>query len=914
MPRRNDPCFCGSGKKYKKCHLLIEESAARPSPVHDLDRKVSEAILKFGASRFGKSFERLITELPGALPFEEIEAFAVPFLLYEAGIGGRPLAAVFLEERASRLPERDRRWVERQLASWLTIWEITAVDPGRSLSLLDRLTGQRREVIEVSASRSLTPLDHILARVTDFEDASVLCGMYPRSLPRHAVEEVIAAAPQVESIEELRNYENASLLVRRWEQAANRLDMKRRMPPELRNNDGDPFVQVIDHFRFAASQRGDLEAAIAKLPIITPPQPGEAASQLHVIRPKDKIILGTLTIDGGSLRAESNSLRRADDLRKRLERSAGNILQHRGREVTDPLRDFGKAVTSKREQMIEYPGLDESIPALGGKTPRQALEIDPNQRPARRRGSNTKRTKTRRILDEIFHGQGDRDLDELLQQADPTQARDYLLEKLRDDYHLADGFTAQMIVEKIGIGADLPRFAELVLDRSAPLGARAAAFDIILGEDESLADGLIEQLPPGEEERLAEEPLREMLKSILVDADYASMVVTLFAEAVSDDAWETPFQRLESLRREIGLSASACYEWLLRAPWLPLRMRNRILDAMKEAHVRTTTSSEVAVLEPIDFRGDFKATLVSEMAGGEYLIAQLETDPGGAAIGTAAFAPRDPLADLEPEDLVARTSAGVAASLVSHALRNRKRDDEHDGQTEAAIRIFQRIAPEPVPSPEPADAIDPDRLAALLARKEYEVWFFLDEELNSAKILIPTIEAGRDWYKRAIPKLNRPKIRKRLRAQTEYMSRWHFLRGEHEEAAILSRLSRDLEKGFERSPLVRALLEKVIRLHEPISRGEMRETSDGIVRAVESGASRAEDMMPVLRKIVANQMKYSAPPQVRETFDRLQRQGISKSAARDMICTALHADLMEVLESGRSYDEDAYAAKLKKLR
>lgn len=25
--RRNDPCPCGSGKKYKRCHLMIEEEA-----------------------------------------------------------------------------------------------------------------------------------------------------------------------------------------------------------------------------------------------------------------------------------------------------------------------------------------------------------------------------------------------------------------------------------------------------------------------------------------------------------------------------------------------------------------------------------------------------------------------------------------------------------------------------------------------------------------------------------------------------------------------------------------------------------------------------------------------------------------------------------------------------------------------
>jgi hypothetical protein len=29
---RNDPCPCGSGKKYKKCCLAKEEEARAPSP------------------------------------------------------------------------------------------------------------------------------------------------------------------------------------------------------------------------------------------------------------------------------------------------------------------------------------------------------------------------------------------------------------------------------------------------------------------------------------------------------------------------------------------------------------------------------------------------------------------------------------------------------------------------------------------------------------------------------------------------------------------------------------------------------------------------------------------------------------------------------------------------------------------
>jgi hypothetical protein len=28
-PGRNDPCHCGSGKKYKQCHLAKDEAAAR---------------------------------------------------------------------------------------------------------------------------------------------------------------------------------------------------------------------------------------------------------------------------------------------------------------------------------------------------------------------------------------------------------------------------------------------------------------------------------------------------------------------------------------------------------------------------------------------------------------------------------------------------------------------------------------------------------------------------------------------------------------------------------------------------------------------------------------------------------------------------------------------------------------------
>jgi methionyl aminopeptidase len=41
LPKRNDPCWCNSGKKYKKCHLFTDELGATspPGSDHDVPRK-----------------------------------------------------------------------------------------------------------------------------------------------------------------------------------------------------------------------------------------------------------------------------------------------------------------------------------------------------------------------------------------------------------------------------------------------------------------------------------------------------------------------------------------------------------------------------------------------------------------------------------------------------------------------------------------------------------------------------------------------------------------------------------------------------------------------------------------------------------------------------------------------------------
>ena len=41
-PGRNEPCHCGSGKKYKQCHLAADEAAAREARTQAGDTPAAE--------------------------------------------------------------------------------------------------------------------------------------------------------------------------------------------------------------------------------------------------------------------------------------------------------------------------------------------------------------------------------------------------------------------------------------------------------------------------------------------------------------------------------------------------------------------------------------------------------------------------------------------------------------------------------------------------------------------------------------------------------------------------------------------------------------------------------------------------------------------------------------------------------
>ena len=98
-------------------------------------------------------------------------------------MSGRTVADAYRAAHGRRCAPDERRWLDAQRAAWLSVWEVEAVDAGKTLTLHDLLSDERRTVSERSASQTLVRRHAVLGRVVDHEGVSLLCGTHPRPLP-----------------------------------------------------------------------------------------------------------------------------------------------------------------------------------------------------------------------------------------------------------------------------------------------------------------------------------------------------------------------------------------------------------------------------------------------------------------------------------------------------------------------------------------------------------------------------------------------------------------------------------------------------------------------------------------------------------------------------------------------------------
>ncbi len=155
-PGRNDPCPCGSGRKFKKCCLRRDEQASsmerRYKALHALDGSLTQEIMDFAAVHIGIAWGKFASDFTDAAAVPELSSH---WSAYHFRVDGMTALEQYLKAYEPKLSRAERAWLDAEAQAWLTVWEVTAVEPGISLTVRDLLSHEERHVHETSGSTVL---------------------------------------------------------------------------------------------------------------------------------------------------------------------------------------------------------------------------------------------------------------------------------------------------------------------------------------------------------------------------------------------------------------------------------------------------------------------------------------------------------------------------------------------------------------------------------------------------------------------------------------------------------------------------------------------------------------------------------------------------------------------------------------
>lgn len=196
QPGRNQPCPCGSGRKYKVCCLSNAQPSAsvRAVQVRRLQAGLEPRLMAWARRNLGEqvtqpawedfTLQRYAIEPDGA----ESQLFE-PWLLYNwrtrpTGVRGRSadqssglcIAELFVRWRAAQMNAAERDFLNEVITEPFSFYDVEGCEPGRSLHLRDILRGIQREVFEVSGSQGPRSGDIIFCRVVPFEGVNLIIG------------------------------------------------------------------------------------------------------------------------------------------------------------------------------------------------------------------------------------------------------------------------------------------------------------------------------------------------------------------------------------------------------------------------------------------------------------------------------------------------------------------------------------------------------------------------------------------------------------------------------------------------------------------------------------------------------------------------------------------------------------------
>jgi len=410
---RNDLCPCGSGKKFKHC-------CGRAGAVVEPERKGHDGAVERALDWLMNNHRKAVSVALDAMPFDGldddersaleahdldtwrgIQLNATEWLLAEGEIlvKGEPqrVSECLLGQGGPLFTASQRQWIAQLAERPLRLYDITDVVPGQQMTLCDALDTEVPPVIvrEKSGSQASLIGTQIGIRLMTVEDHLELSGAaYPFS--RLAGSSVVATmrkaaqqfGPRRPDLPELLS----SIIRRQW---LAQYFAPPPLPTMMDAHTGEPLLLVTDYYRVK-----DWSALVQSLSSQPDVEGDRESGWNRLIDCKDGQTRTALGINPGKtadrISVFYTTQGYADRGRPWFEVLAGTSVQFISRELSDPKGMLAKRpVGQERKAKATGPSLppevmaevveqaihrmyanwtDEPIPALDGKTPRQAIQ------------------------------------------------------------------------------------------------------------------------------------------------------------------------------------------------------------------------------------------------------------------------------------------------------------------------------------------------------------------------------------------------------------------------------------------------------------------------------------------------------------------------------------------------------------
>jgi len=337
---RNQPCPCGSGRRFVECcgrsiqapaGATVRESALGKllafafHPAFDSDHSIAEVLFWGHLIKEGST-----PELRWLLESEDATVKYNSWFLFDWEMDDSgTVAELFLQEEQAQLSDDERRFIRRMADAALRLYEIEGVERGLGVHLFDLWTGERVFVIERTATAQMVTWDLLGARVApDGIGGHVFEGglyLYPAEMKGAIVRHFRRLHRQHHRklpFDDLRTFfrKHGAAFHHLW---LNLVAFPE--PPQLLTTEGDPLV-----FCFSVFETDDAAAVLGELaahPGIRSAEDGQLSWREHAADGDHE--LGVWSVEGNRIVFESTSQERAARGRAWLEALFGDRVRYR---------------------------------------------------------------------------------------------------------------------------------------------------------------------------------------------------------------------------------------------------------------------------------------------------------------------------------------------------------------------------------------------------------------------------------------------------------------------------------------------------------------------------------------------------------------------------------------------------------